>query len=294
MAFKDYYAILMVHPQAEAFVIEAAYKRLAREYHPDLRTNVGNPRHQHDQHEKMLEINEAYEVLSNPNRRKSFDQDYTRYLNRPQPQTGNTTTNQPATHTQDARWGSVGPTFPEPGAYGIDADYLARAHAGAQEWLRREDRIPARAKWLTRLLSSFVGLMISLWMFRTTDWKLAAFFVWVASPVLAEMILRLIETIRDRHLQRYKFNPLYNPNPVGFRAYAAALAQYEVDTMRVFVAREAIYHENKACPKLNSYEPLPRWFARFRGAKPCAHCCQEKVATLQQLPPPFGKGKLKE
>ncbi|MFN7931565.1 MAG: DnaJ domain-containing protein [Blastocatellia bacterium] len=95
MAFKDYYAILMVHPQAEAFVIEAAYKRLAREYHPDLRTNVGNPRHQHSQHEKMLEINGAYEVLSNPNRRKSFDQDYVPES----PPANRKHSNKPARHT---------------------------------------------------------------------------------------------------------------------------------------------------------------------------------------------------
>jgi len=34
MAEKDYYAVLQVHPRAEAIVVEAAFKRLAREYHP--------------------------------------------------------------------------------------------------------------------------------------------------------------------------------------------------------------------------------------------------------------------
>ena len=65
---KDYYAILGVHPTAEIAVIEAAYKALAKRYHPDV--NKDNPE---DTLRRMQEINEAYEVLSNTTKRKEYN-----------------------------------------------------------------------------------------------------------------------------------------------------------------------------------------------------------------------------
>lgn len=63
---KDYYAILQVDPRAEPEVIEAAYRRLSRKYHPDVsgRRDAG---------ERMRELNEAYDVLSDPSRRATYD-----------------------------------------------------------------------------------------------------------------------------------------------------------------------------------------------------------------------------
>jgi hypothetical protein len=63
---KDYYAILQVDPRAEPEVIEAAYRRLSRKYHPDV---DGRPGAGH----RMAELNEAYEVLSDPGRRAAYD-----------------------------------------------------------------------------------------------------------------------------------------------------------------------------------------------------------------------------
>lgn len=65
---KDYYATLGVLPTAEAIVIRAAYKALAQRYHPD-RFNGGKE----EANARMAEINEAYEVLSDPTRRKDYD-----------------------------------------------------------------------------------------------------------------------------------------------------------------------------------------------------------------------------
>ena len=65
---KDYYAILGVHPTAEIAVIEAAYKALAKRYHPDV--SQDNPE---EAHRRMQEINEAYEVLSNTTKRKEYN-----------------------------------------------------------------------------------------------------------------------------------------------------------------------------------------------------------------------------
>ena len=65
---KDYYAILGVHPTAEKAVIDAAYKALAKRYHPDM--NQDKPG---ESKLRMQEINEACEVLSDVSRRKEYD-----------------------------------------------------------------------------------------------------------------------------------------------------------------------------------------------------------------------------
>jgi curved DNA-binding protein CbpA len=63
--WKDYYKILQVHPTAEPEVIEAAYSRLARKYHPDVnKTTTATTR--------MQEINEAHEILGNLEKRRKY------------------------------------------------------------------------------------------------------------------------------------------------------------------------------------------------------------------------------
>lgn len=63
---EDYYRILQVHYLAEAEVIESAYKRLAKKYHPDVNKNK-------ESKEIMQRINKAYEVLGNPVKREVYD-----------------------------------------------------------------------------------------------------------------------------------------------------------------------------------------------------------------------------
>ncbi len=70
MPDKNYYKILQIDPSAEPEVVQAAYRRLAQKYHPD--TNVAP-----DAIRRMQELNEAYEVLSDPVKRAVFDRQYT-------------------------------------------------------------------------------------------------------------------------------------------------------------------------------------------------------------------------
>ncbi len=62
----DYYQILQVHPEAEQEVIHAAYRKLAAKYHPDVNRAPGAA-------ERMKQINNAYEVLSDPASRAEYD-----------------------------------------------------------------------------------------------------------------------------------------------------------------------------------------------------------------------------
>ncbi len=68
MAYIDYYGILGVNKNATQDEIKKAYKKLARKYHPDLNPNDA------DAQRKFQEINEANEVLSNPENRKKYDE----------------------------------------------------------------------------------------------------------------------------------------------------------------------------------------------------------------------------
>ena len=66
MSSPDPYKVLQVDPEAGREVIEAAYKRLARMYHPDV---SGDP----DTVAKMVQINQAWEALRDPARRAGVD-----------------------------------------------------------------------------------------------------------------------------------------------------------------------------------------------------------------------------
>lgn len=68
MASKDYYQILGVSRTASDKEIKQAYRRLARKHHPDV--NPGDK----SAEARFKEINAAYEVLSNPDKRKKYDQ----------------------------------------------------------------------------------------------------------------------------------------------------------------------------------------------------------------------------
>jgi DnaJ-class molecular chaperone len=65
--FRDYYEVLGLNKSATESEIKSAYRKLARKYHPDV-----NPKDKSAE-EKFKEVNEAYEVLSDPEKRKRYD-----------------------------------------------------------------------------------------------------------------------------------------------------------------------------------------------------------------------------
>lgn len=67
MAFIDYYSVLEVDKKASIEDIKKAYRKLARKYHPDLNPDDA------DANKKFQQINEANEVLSDPEKRKKYD-----------------------------------------------------------------------------------------------------------------------------------------------------------------------------------------------------------------------------
>ncbi|MBC8081672.1 MAG: J domain-containing protein, partial [Hymenobacter sp.] len=89
MDYKDYYKALGVEKTVTTDQVKKAYRKLARQYHPDV--NPNNP----EAERKFKEINEANEVLSDEEKRRKYDElgaDWQRYqqagAGRAQPQGG--------------------------------------------------------------------------------------------------------------------------------------------------------------------------------------------------------------
>lgn len=69
-AKADLYEVLQVSPKAEPEVVEAAYRRLARKYHPDINQDPADAA-------RMADLNRAYETLRDPARRSAYDRERT-------------------------------------------------------------------------------------------------------------------------------------------------------------------------------------------------------------------------
>ncbi|HEY4416903.1 MAG TPA: DnaJ C-terminal domain-containing protein [Verrucomicrobiae bacterium] len=101
--YKDYYQTLGVPRTASEADIKKSFRKLAREYHPDVAKDKKKAE------EKFKEINEAYEVLSDPDKRKKYDE-------------------------LGANWKSGAEFRPPPGAGGFGGQPFRGGHAGAESF----------------------------------------------------------------------------------------------------------------------------------------------------------------
>ena len=85
--FRDYYAILEVSYGASAEEIKSAYRQLSKRWHPDVNPGV-------DVTSKMQDINEAYCVLKDAEKRRRYDEEYNRFKQFQQTYANQTKTNQ--------------------------------------------------------------------------------------------------------------------------------------------------------------------------------------------------------
>lgn len=127
--FKDYYDVLGVSKTAAADAIKKAYRKLARKHHPDV--NPGDK----SAEDKFKEINEAYEVLSDPEKRKKYDQLGSNW------KAGAEFTPPPGWENAGVQYGNFGDVFGGNGGSGGFSDFFeslfgnqrgARAGAGFQ------------------------------------------------------------------------------------------------------------------------------------------------------------------
>lgn len=110
--FKDYYQVLGISKNASSDEIKQAYRKLARKYHPDLNSEDKSAE------ARFKEVNEAQEVLSDPDKRRKYDQ-YGQYWSN----TGQTSTS-PGTSSRSASGVNVDIGDFDFGRYGNFEDFI--------------------------------------------------------------------------------------------------------------------------------------------------------------------------
>ena len=148
MEFKDYYQALGVARDAPVEEIKKAYRKLARKYHPDVSKEP-------DADARMKEVNEAYAVLSDPEKRAAYDQLGSGY--RPGRNSARRRTGTPASSSRDAD-----SPAPKPPTSATSSPSCSAAWAGAAG--RRRSGNDHHARILLDLEDSFTGATRQVWL----------------------------------------------------------------------------------------------------------------------------------
>ena len=171
----DLYTVLGVNRTANANEIKSAYRRLARKYHPDVNSEPSAATH-------FAQINEAYHVLIDPDRRKSYDR------------TGRA-------QATSARQVNAAAARAARRAY-----YQARADQVVNEWLERERKeAHARGKavytTVTLFVSTFFAAMNpSFFEMRKLSWKIAVV------SLFGIGVWHLFKSLKE-HFDHYTYTP---------------------------------------------------------------------------------------
>jgi hypothetical protein len=298
MERKDYYAILMLHPKAEQFLIEAAYRRLVREYHPDVNKAP-------NAHEHMIEIQEAYAVLSDPLRRRDYDRmrangaaakatppSETKPKERSPQAQSTATASERERPSQKTAAPNGAPQPPAPREFEITPNYYERAVEGAQLWEKRKRVLHPKVSTAIQVIAWLGGFGVTIGAASSgLEWlKALAPFAWFAIPIMVSGTIGALEAHSDGKQLKSVFNPKYNPHPDRYAKYAEAYAAYEAEMVTVHVSSTGTFHSNPWCCGMMSSTPLPKWEAALRY-RACSHCGHFTIRP-KRLPRPFGPERL--
>lgn len=295
---RDHYAVLQVDRKAEHIVIEAAYRRLARAYHPDV--NKGE-----DAHRQMVRINEAYETLRGVERRRAYDETLARAGGRDTQKSGHgsepsedrSTSSRSASGYQSAQNSrestDKAPEPPNPEMYGLHRLYYDKAAAGAIAWQNRRRAIDPGVCKVIRFVIWTIALGCTVYSYVTGRALLAMalYYGWFAIPIVVEGVIAAVEQKHDKRLLAEEYMPEYHPKPAEWESYARALADWETKMHSVYVPRSGVrFHRWRSCSSMSNPHEIPRWQAESLGYTPCSNC-GDFVIRPKQLPHPFGSDK---
>jgi len=154
------YEVLQVSPKASPEVVQAAYRTLARAYHPDVNTSPNAAR-------MMRQLNAAYKVLSDPVRRARYDEQRA-HLWRARPQRGpvEQPSSWPAAASSSASTRGFVADQPTPASINRTATYRSAAAVLSTS--------PGRSSWrIGRLIALLLFLMIMMGTLLLAFWMLA-------------------------------------------------------------------------------------------------------------------------
>jgi len=174
--WKDYYQILQVHPSAEPEVVTAAYKKLLYKYHPDH--NSGKEQWAN---EKSKEINNAYDVLKDPIKRREYDEEWRRRT------TKSYDSSEAQSNGNNEDFTARSPSFEQP---------ITKIKHISTNWDNK--LIAAYAIFVLLAIIILIVVIYGTWLFSLKSWLYAfLFFIIVGLPLTIWLVIRYVRWKRE-------------------------------------------------------------------------------------------------